>query len=63
MSKKDPKKKASRKKPEKNKENPYKCRKCGGSHSSFADDYFIQKCWCDEVQAQESGNYDYEWEF
>jgi len=36
-----------------------KCEKCGGSKSNFADDYFIQKCWCDEVQAME-GDDDYE---
>lgn len=25
------------------------CPKCGGKTSALADDYFIPKCWCDEL--------------
>lgn len=30
-----------------------KCKKCGGSDSAIADDYFIRKCWCNEFQTME----------
>ena len=26
------------------------CKKCKGSRSPLADDYFIRKCWCLEIE-------------
>ena len=37
-----------------------RCKQCGGSKSAYADNYFIKKCYCDELDDLEGDREDEE---